>query len=517
MGKYILNRLLHGVFSIIILMAIVMTLIFSLLDRNSIFVSDSLFNTKKSNAKIVYKYEQWEKYGYLDYIDYTEYISKQVNDGIISEELGFSAQALGKTPNHDNNIVKEWTNKFINYYEENDYKIIRLNYENVGDKVSGKQRLFAYKNISLVKRLLDYFSNIIEIDSLSYAKEVKGERKISFTFFDEAYGGKRFSPAIMGNGTKHKYLLYIDNSFPFIHQNFININLGKSFVGENKGKDIVNVLTDKQGKDVYNYTYFPSGAIEYRAEDIHSLEYQYGASKLYPNLYIDDYVATKLNKDSFSRIGNSFLIGIIASILTYIIGVPIAMLMAKNKNKLIDKIGTIYIIFILAVPSLAYIFMFRALGDSLFNLPTSFNLPNQNKILIFVLPIISLALPAMANIMKWLRRYMIDQMNSEYVRFAKSSGLDDKKIFIKYIFKNASIPLIHGIPGTILGSLTGAIITESVYSVPGTGGLLTDAIGIYDNGSIIALTFLYGILTIVSVILGDALIKIIDPRIAYED
>lgn len=517
MAKYIVKRLFHGIVSIITVLAIVMVLIFTLLDRNSIFLSDSLFNTKKSNAKIVYKYEEWEKYGYLDYVDYIDYMNELVKNGKIDEDLAMKASNLGKTPNNDSNITNEWVNRFTNYYEEKGYAVVRLNYENVGDASSGKQRLFAHKDISLATRLINYFGNLIEIDSLSYAKEVKGKRGLSFTWFDPAYGGQSFSPAILGNGTKHKYLLYFDSKFPFIHQNFININLGKSYAGENKGKDIVDVMTDEQGTDKYSDTYFPSGVVEYRAEDMHSLEYQFGASKLYPNLYVDDYIASSLNKDSLSRIGNSFLIGIIASILTYLIGVPIGILMAKNKNKLIDKLGTIYIVFILAVPSLAYIFMFRSIGDSLFNLPTSFNLPNQNKILIYILPIVSLALPQAANIMKWLRRYMVDQMGSDYVKFAKSSGLGEKEIFTKHVLKNSAIPLIHGIPGTILGALTGAIITESVYSVPGTGGLLTDAISIYDNGSIIALTFFYACLTVLSLILGDLLIKAVDPRISFEE
>ena len=133
----------------------------------------------------------------------------------------------------------------------------------------------------------------------------------------------------------------------------------------------------------------------------------------------------------------------------------------------------------------------------------------------YILPIVSLALPSVANLMKWLRRYMIDQMNSDYVKFARSGGLSEGEIFRKHILKNAIIPLVHGIPGTILGAITGAIITERVYVVPGAGNLLTKAINMYDNGVIVGVTLFYGLLSITSMILGDILMSLVDPRISF--
>ena len=70
------------------------------------------------------------------------------------------------------------------------------------------------------------------------------------------------------------------------------------------------------------------------------------------------------------------------------------------------------------------------------------------------------------------------------------------------------------IPGNILGCLIGAIITESVYAVPGVGNLLTRAINGHDNGIIVACTVFYTTLSIISVILGDLLLTKVDPRIS---
>ena len=76
------------------------------------------------------------------------------------------------------------------------------------------------------------------------------------------------------------------------------------------------------------------------------------------------------------------------------------------------------------------------------------------------------------------------------------------------------IYLVHGIPGNILGALTGAIITERVYAVPGVGNLLTAAINSHDNGIIVACTVFYTTLSIISLILGDLLLAKYDPRIS---
>ena len=208
--------------------------------------------------------------------------------------------------------------------------------------------------------------------------------------------------------------------------------------------------------------------------------------------------------------------GIIATIIAYALGLPLGMLMARRKDQLADKLGNAYIIFIGAVPSLAYIFMFAALGTTLFHLPYKFA-NAEVPILAYILPTISLSLPSIGSLMKWMRRYMIDQMNSDYVKFARSQGLSEKEIFDIHISRNAMIYLVHGIPANILGCLTGAIITERVYSVPGVGNLLTRAINSHDNGIIVACTVFYTSLSIISLILGDLLLTKYDPRISLQE
>ena len=518
MGKYILKRLLHGAVSIIIVVAIVMVMIYSWLNRDLVFSTDSAYTRQSGNSRVTYSYDKWEKYGYLDYVTYQDWLNQLARDGEIDEETRTEAAVLGRKAEGDSELTAEYTARFREYYESQGYTVTRLDAVMNGRKVAngGQQAMFAAKDKPLTNRIWNYFTGLIELDNIHRAEEVEGERGLTFTWYDPVYGGEKFSPAIIGNGTMHKYLLYMDNQFPFLHQNLATIRLGLSY-SVNTGVDVFDTMTRSQGSYVKSTITYPTQLVEESADDLHTAVYVQGslaANALNQARFIDDYTNVDTMKGNFSKMGFSFVIGIISTVMAYCLGLPIGLLMARHKEGLLDKLGTIYIVFIIAVPSLAYIFLFKAIGTSVFGLPGSFNMESGSK-LMFILPIVSLALPSIGNLMKWMRRYMIDQMNSDYVKFARSGGLSENEIFTKHIWKNAAIPIVHGIPASVLMAMTGAIITERVYLVPGAGNLLTEAINKYDNGVIVGVTLFYAILTVVSVILGDVLMATVDPRISF--
>ncbi|MBP5343323.1 ABC transporter permease [bacterium] len=520
MTKYLLRRLLHGLFSIILVVSIVMILIYSLMDRTLIFAQDANYTKYANNDKEVYRYERWEDYGYLDYVTYSDYINEIAKNGEFeTDEQRRSALNFGKKPEEDDEIVQLYVKKFTDYYKSKGYTVRRLDAKMLTPvKVAsgGRQRLFAIKDIPLTTRLWKFFSGLIWVDNIHNAQGIADEeRRITFSLHDPLYGDK-FSPTIMGNGTTYKYLLYTDNKFPYIHQNLFTIKLGLSY-SVNQNVDVWKTMTQTQGALVKTELVYPTGEIAESSDNLHSARYQYGSRTslpIYELRFTDDYTVVDKNLSGKSRMGYSFVIGIISVLVAYFLGIPLGVIMARNKDGIFDKIGTVYIIFIIAVPSLAYIFMFRALGNKLFNLPTTFDTEKTN-IAMYILPIVSLALPSIAGLMKWLRRYMIDQMNSDYVKFARSGGLSEGEIFRKHILKNAAIPIVHGIPGSILFSLTGAIVTERVYVVPGVGNVLTKAINYYDNGVIVGITLFYSTLSVISIILGDLLMSMVDPRISF--
>ncbi len=517
MGKYLLRRLLHGAVSIVVVVGIVMVMIYSLLDRDQVFAADPMYSKVGGNQKTVYCYGRWEEYGYLDFVPYADYLAELAKNGEIDGETQGAAAAIGRTADKDSELVAGYVQEFTEHYESQGYTVIRLNAKLNGRKLAngGQQQLFAYKDHSLLKRMWRYFSGLLTFDNIHAVANVEGERGLTFTWYDPVYGGEKLSPAIIGNGTRHKYLLYLDDKFPFIHQNFVTLSLGTSY-SVTRGIDVFDTMSRSQGSYVLSTVTFPTGLTEQSADDLHTAVYQSGSrvgNIVNEARFTDDYTNVQIVKGRPSKVGYSFTIGIIAVGLAYLLGVPLGIMMARKKDKLFDKLGTVYIVFIIAVPSLAYIFLFKAVGGRL-GLPTTFDMESSSK-LMFLLPIISLALPSVANLMKWLRRYMIDQMNADYVKFARSGGLSEGEIFSKHVLKNAAIPIVHGIPAGVLSALTGAIITERVYVVPGAGNLLTEAINKYDNGVIVGVTLFYAVLSVVSIILGDILMATVDPRISF--
>lgn len=534
MTKYLVKRLLRGILSVVVVVAIVMLLVYTFVDRENIFRDDAVYSKKQNNEKNVYMMQRWEKFGYLDYVNYSDYLYSLCKSGEISEETRVTALKIEQKAENDPEIVREYAEKFREYYESQGYTVVRLNAVKISEKKStvatgGRQQLYAYRDYPFITRFLGFFTGMVKVDSINYVTDDIEDRGIKFTLFDPVYNtepetGKQlkkvFSPAIIGNGTFNKYLLYFDDQFPFIHQNLFSIGLGLSF-SVNRGVDVYDTMTNSQGAYIKTPHIYPTGFVEDGAEDLHTATYasinieaqeEATEENRNANYFTDNYSNTVSHKQNKSKLGFSFVIGIISSIIAYAMAIPLGILMARKKDKLVDKLGTIYIVIIMAVPSLAYIFMFQALGR-LAGLPSVFNM--EENWLMYVLPILSLALPSIAGLMKWLRRYMIDQMNSDYVRFARSGGLSENEIFSKHILKNAAIPIIHGIPGSVLGSLIGAIITESVYKVPGAGGLLTNAINSYDNSVIVGLTLFYALISIISIILGDILMAMADPRISF--
>lgn len=106
------------------------------------------------------------------------------------------------------------------------------------------------------------------------------------------------------------------------------------------------------------------------------------------------------------------------------------------------------------------------------------------------------------------------QQNADYVKFAKAKGLSQKEISKNHILKNAIIPIVNGIPMSIILAISGAVITESLFAIPGMGKMLPDAIKTANNNMVITITFIFTTLSVLSVFVGDLLMTFVDPRIS---
>lgn len=540
MKKYILGRIVRSLISIVAVVAIAMLLIYSLIPKMQVFDQDQTWKkiAKDPIASITYKYTKWEDLGYLDFVP--------------QSEMRKGSDLEGKSTRTDafNIVKKEWEDKGYNVlflengtayvkkgfdfymeqpemcklsekgidYEEcikvrnDDFQKLVDSYTEKGYELAYYENgnIYAYRDYTVFEQLGKFLSTFIKFDNPQVVKDAKNpnlERGISF--------GTDFNgiPAIKCSGCENQYLLYFDSSFPFVHQNWVSFNFGKSYPTYS-GIDTMQVISKGQGETIMKDVTFDTGISGSSGMNLHTCKYKPTETldSLDKTKFSTNYADCGYNMSSPSMIGTSYLFGILGIIVSYGIAIPAGIRMAQKKDQWEDKLGIVYINLMIAVPSLAFILFAKMLGKGV-GLPDKFPQYGFGDFRSYILPVIILGLLSTAGLMIWVRRYMVDQANSDYVKFARAKGLTQKEIFTRHILKNAIIPIVNGIPASIVLCISGAVITESVFAIPGMGKMLPDAIKATNNNMIICLTFIFTTLSIFSLLLGDILMTFVDPRI----
>ena len=213
-----------------------------------------------------------------------------------------------------------------------------------------------------------------------------------------------------------------------------------------------------------------------------------------------------------SKIGISMKIGLISMVVSLPLGMALGVLMARSKGGIADKLGNAYIVFIQAVPNAVYFIFIQLYGSDLFGVSMLYKETEWTSL---ILPVISLALPSISSYAMWLRRYMVDETNKDYIKLARAKGVPNSTIWFRHVFRNSVVPMVNLIPGSILLTISGSIYVESLYSIPGMGGLLVDVIKRQDNNMVLALVVIFAVMSILGLLLGDLLMAVVDPRISF--
>lgn len=228
-----------------------------------------------------------------------------------------------------------------------------------------------------------------------------------------------------------------------------------------------------------------------------------GVSRTYrANVAIADIITDKIPV--------SMKFGVASIGISMLFGIPMGILMAKSKGKIFDKIGTGFIVFIEAVPAAVYFLFIQVYGTEWLHLKLLYK---ANDPTTWLLPLFSLSIGNISYYAMWLRRYMVDESNKDYVKLAKAKGRSSNQIMFLHVFRNAFVPMIQYIPTSILNTMIGSIYVESLYSIPGMGGLLVNVVQKQDNMMVQALVILFASVGILGLMLGDVLMCVIDPRI----
>jgi oligopeptide transport system permease protein len=466
-------------------------MVFSLVPRRSVFSTDPVYPkmTKTQDSRLDYENSIFSLMGYIDYLD--------------SKALQRKAEKTDKSVNVEINkknkgIYNKWAKNKRGYWKIKQFPT--------------SKKFYATREIPLLERVCRFYGKLIQIDHPWYIHDKDNPNlKRGYKITNNKIDGF----TLIGSGTKYKYQVYFDKHFPFIHQNIIHLYLGESFPTFANRK-VMDVITNGQGETIASEMTFPTGKKQISPINIHTARYQ-------PLKKMDNITRARFGKDFYSKTENfyqdpsmiaiSLKVGLISLMIAYVLGIPLAVLMAHFKSSWIDKIGTASITLLISIPSLAIIYFLRFIGSSAFGWPDLFPTLGAQNIFSYFLPTLILAILNITNTVMWTRRYMIDQQSADYVKFARAKGLSEYEISKNHILKNASIPIVQNVPTMIILTIQGATMTETIFAVPGMGKMLPDAIIVHNNSMVISLVFLFTLLAVIGVFIGDLLMIMMDPRI----
>lgn len=212
------------------------------------------------------------------------------------------------------------------------------------------------------------------------------------------------------------------------------------------------------------------------------------------------------------RLPVSIAIGGYAVALGALVGLILGLIAALFRDTILDTLCTVISVIGVSVPSyvfaLALSFQFGYkwhLFPMLYNTAEALNSS--------VLPSISLSMFTMASIARFTRTEMLEVMQSEYMLLAESKGISGGALIFRHALRNALIPIITVLAPLIVDLMTGSLVVEKIFSIPGVGSLLVNAIQSNDYNVVISLSFIYSALYIAIMLVVDILYGIIDPRI----
>ncbi len=227
--------------------------------------------------------------------------------------------------------------------------------------------------------------------------------------------------------------------------------------------------------------------------------------RIQPNVDITEILAP--------RIPLSFTLGGLSMLLSLLLGIPMGVLMAKSKGRFFDKFGTILIVIVQAVPAVVYHILIQFYGTDAAGISLVYR--ESNPWYWWILPIFSMSLGNIIYYAMWVRRYMIDEFNKDYVKLARAKGASESRIMFSHVLKNAFVPMAQYLPTSFLNTIIGSLYIESLYGINGMGGLLVNAVQRSDYTLVQVLVLLFAAVGILGLILGDLLMVILDPRISF--
>ncbi|MBT3621556.1 MAG: ABC transporter permease [Flavobacteriales bacterium] len=245
--------------------------------------------------------------------------------------------------------------------------------------------------------------------------------------------------------------------------------------------------------------------------------------------YID---SQPIQSKIWQKVGISFSLSLISIILAYLISIPIGIYSAYKKDSVADK-GLSLVLFVLySMPSffvatllllqfanpdnLSWFPVSGIQDPTIFDPDWSLWMKLKHRIPFLILPIITYTYGSFAFLSRIMRVGMIDIVSQDYIRTARAKGLGEGKVILKHALRNSLLPIITVFASIFPMAIGGSIIIEVIFSIPGMGVEIFNAILNYDYPMIITVFTLSGFLIMVGYLVADLLYAVVDPRISYK-
>lgn len=209
-----------------------------------------------------------------------------------------------------------------------------------------------------------------------------------------------------------------------------------------------------------------------------------------------------------------------AVLISILIGIPLGMAAAVFRGKVADYSIRFFAVLFLGIPSFIVATMMVLLPALWFGWRPPLYVPLEKGLLShlfsMLLPVAAVSLVFMATNVRMMRSSFIDVMQQEYIRTARSKGLSDRRVWFGHGLKNAMLPTVTLIGLQAAGLVSGAVVVEQVFTLPGLGGVLFDALNRRDYPVIQGMVMVVGAAVVLLNLSIDVLYSVLDPRVRFE-
>lgn len=215
------------------------------------------------------------------------------------------------------------------------------------------------------------------------------------------------------------------------------------------------------------------------------------------------------------RVGPSVQLGAQAIIFGTLVGILLGAIAAMRQNTWVDTIATLIAILGRSIPN----FVFAVLLQYVFAIKLGV-LPIAKWDQGFastILPTLALAMSPLADSARFIRTEMVEVLSSDYIELAKSKGLSRMQVVFRHGLRNSLIPLITLLGPLAVSLMTGSLVVENIFAIPGIGEQFVKSIMTNDYPTIMAVTILFSTMLVVVILIVDLLYGVVDPRIRVSE